>query len=141
MVVSVVFDGYIAKRNLTKRTNCQACKTALNASTSDVRGVDYLSKLSMCGLITHSMSLANYVTKRFAIMDVIELPIKVAEREAAEYILRQNECAKLFVCIDNIHWGEKFANRIVISIFYNNAQKLSAPKCSDRFQRKKTKTQ
>ena len=100
-----------------KHTNCQACKTALNASSCDVGEVDYLSKLSRGGLNIPSLSLVNYVAKSFAIMDVIEVPIKVsqfAEREAAEYILRLNECTKLFVCNDHIHWGERFANRIAI---------------------------
>ena len=62
MEVSVVIAGYIAKK-LKKRTNCEACKTALIASDCDLREVDYLSKLLRCGLITPSLSLSNYVAK------------------------------------------------------------------------------
>ena len=90
MEVSVVIAGYIAKK-LKKRTNCEACKTALIASDCDLREVDYLSKLSRGSLITPSLSLSNYVTKSFAIMDVVEVAIKesvFAEREAAEHILQ-----------------------------------------------------
>ena len=139
------------QKKLTKRTSCQACKTALNASSCDIREVDYLSKLSRGGLNTPSLSLANYVAKSFAIKDVIEVPIRVSkfsEREAAEYILRLKWMCKI-VCLQwHIHRGDKFANRIVVNIFYNNAQKHSlgsvrqnVVKDLKQRQRKKAKTQ
>ena len=78
-------------------------------------------------LVTSSHSLANYVAKSFAIMDLVEPSIRnseLPEKQAAEHILQLNECAKIIVCSGHIKWGEKFANRIVVNIFFNiNKQK------------------
>ena len=146
--VAVVIGGYIAKK-LIKRTGCEACKLSLVATAADIVENDYLSKLSRGGLITPSADLAHYVAKRFAMLDVVEGLIfesPLAERTAAEHILRLNEYPKSFMCESHHELGAKFCNRTVVNVFYNNEQKKlsgsvreKAVKSFKQRQRKKAK--
>ena len=128
--VSTVIGGYVQKK-LLNRTKCDKCKVLLKpvgAAAPDIPQ-KYLSILSRGGLITPSTSMARYVGKSFAILDVVEDSIHRAPysaRPLAEKILELNRMPLDFVCDAHGDWGMKFTNRTVINVFYNNRQKQSA---------------
>lgn len=127
--VSSVVGGYIQKK-LLKRTKCGKCNIILQPTSCNTLDVpqQYLSLLSRGGLITPSKSMAGYVSKSFAILDLVEDPIHRSSypaRKLAEKILSRNKMPGDFVCDEHYEWGTKFTNRIVANVFYNNRQKES----------------
>lgn len=123
--VSDVVAGYIAKK-VIKKTGCNSCNTLL-ALSDYVKDDTYLSKLSRGGLIVPSPSLSSYVAKCFAIMDIVDMPIrqsKFDERIAAEYILDCNDNPKDFICCHHVK-EIKYIHRIIVNSYNNNAQKIS----------------
>ena len=71
--VSTVIGGYVQKK-LLDRTKCEMCKVLLQPTGAAAPDVPqkYLSFLSRGGLITPSSSMATYVGKSFAILDLVE---------------------------------------------------------------------
>ena len=108
--VSTVVGGYVQKQ-LLSRTKCDECKKILKPSSSSTAPdvpQKYLYLLSRGGLITPSTSMAKYVAKSFAIMDVVEDAVHRSSyraRPLAEKILEMNKEKRDFVCKDCEKWG------------------------------------
>ena len=101
-----------------------------NSATAPHDPQKYHHLLSRGGLVTPSTSMAKYVGKSFAIMDLVEDPIHQSAyraRPLAEKILEMNNKEKKDFVGDTCEkWGVKFTNRMVVNVFYNNRQKQSA---------------
>ena len=124
---AVYVAGYVAKK-LIERSHCNICISILKASPNDLSHTEYLRNMSRGGLIIPSVKLVQHVSSGFSTLDLTDNLISKSEvpvRVAAEYILRLFSCKIDFVCPLHLEWGQKYANRIITNIFYNNMQKKS----------------
>ena len=126
--VSTTIAGYIA-RKLVKRTKCEPCKASLSVHDDELANDTYLSVLSRGGLFVPSKKIADFVSGCFAALDyisddLVRMPIPV--RESATYALEKYGPTCNFTCDNHVNWGFIFATKIVVNIFFNNAQKLAA---------------
>ena len=91
-------------------------------------GNKYLNRLSRGGLIVPSPALADFSCNGFAVLDYVDAIIqrysRVSVREAGQYVISKN-CPNVYMR-EHIEWGTKFATQIIVNIFYNNKQKLTA---------------
>ena len=125
--VAITLAGYVAKK-LLKRTKCDLCKIALLAQDLDLANNAYLTLLSRGGLVVPSKNLADFVCSSFAALDYTSkdiLTIPISARASATFVLKNYGPACYFTCNDHRNWGFNYASKIVINIFYNNAQKLT----------------
>ena len=89
----------------------------------------YLKLLSRGGLKIPSSSLLHYSASTFGMLQMLEPVLRrynVNERRACEHLFELY--APDFVCDEHCEWAGKIANRIIVNIFYNNAQKESKDK-------------
>ena len=121
--------GYIAKE-LTKRSNCDSCKSLLIASSMDLAENHYLKLLSCGGLIVPSAKLAEYTSHCFAIMDysynIVQAHGVRDGRTAYTQIFHRFSPQIDICCSKHNNWGLKFAAKIVINTFFNNKQTVSS---------------
>ena len=77
-----------------------------------------------------SPSLAEFVSNGFAILDSVDHKIitfqSISTRTAAEYVLKKYSQPVHFTYEDHVEWGMNYSIKIIIHIFYNNKQKISA---------------
>ena len=129
--VAYTISGYITKK-LLKRSKCQLCKMKLVTSKAEISKNHYLSLLSRGGLTVPSSEIAGFVCNSFAVLDVadkfIEKTTEIKRRAAAEFILKEFSTHFDFTRPEHVEWGEKFTNKIVVNIFYNNKQKRDSDK-------------
>ena len=128
--VSTTIAGYIAKK-LSKRSNCNSCKSLLIASSMELAENHYLNLLFRGGLIVPSAKLAEYTSHCFAIMYVYSYNIVQAHRvkdvRAAYTQIFDRFSLQIDICCSkHNNWGLKFAAKIVINTFFNNKQTLSS---------------
>ena len=126
--VAITIAGYVTKK-LVKRTKCEVCKVLLSVSNDELANDMYLSALSRGGLITPSKRLADFVCSSFAALDHTNDDIMsscIPVRQAATFVLQNYGPVCDFTCNEHKSWGFHFASKIVINIFFNNAQKLAA---------------
>ena len=93
-------------------------------------GNKYLNVLSRGGLIVPSPALADFSCNGFAVLDYVDAIIqrysRVSVREAGQYVISKYCPNAMFTCDEHIEWDTKFATQIIVNIFYNNKQKLTA---------------
>ena len=127
--VSTTIAGYIAKK-LSKRSNCDSCKSLLIASSMDLAENRYLNVLSRGGLIVPSAKLAEYTSHCFAIMDYSYNIVQahgVRDVRAAYTQIFDRFSPQIDICCSkHNNWGLKFAAKIVINTFFNNKQTVSS---------------
>ena len=77
-----------------------------------------------------SPALADFSCNEFAVLDYVDAIIqrysRVSVREAGQYVISKYCPNAMFTCDEHIEWGTKFATKIIVNIFYNNKQKLTA---------------
>ena len=126
--VSAAIAGYAARKVIVERSKCIECRKMALAS-SEIEEMEsennYLQKLSRGGLLVPATDLRHYIAKSFAILDLCQHLTRDAdlpERMAAEISLARNNFPITFLCKDHSTL-QKFLNRTVINVFYNNARK------------------
>ena len=129
MEVCALIGGYVIKSLLDKEKNskCVTCKTCLVDHGNEIN-TEYLRLVSRGGLRIPSLDLLEYTAQMFGILQLLEPVLRkytVNERSACEHIFQLFGPAPDFVCEDHNDWAGKIANRIIINIFFNNAQKES----------------
>lgn len=125
--VGTTISGYVGKK-LAKRSKCVHCKEMLNVRDEDLEHDTYLSLLSRGGLFVPSKKLAEFVCTCFAILDFVEEDILQLSRQitkAATYVLKNYGPPCEFCCNEHNDWGNKFATKIIVNIYFNNKQKQS----------------
>ena len=50
----------------------------------------------------------------------------ISTRTAAQYVLKKYSQTVRFTCKDHVEWGMHYSIKMIINIFYNNKQKISA---------------
>ena len=124
---AIYVAGYVSKK-LTERSKCDTCVLMLQASAKDLTNATYLDNMSRGNLTTPSSNLVQHVANAFYTLDLVDCLIiksQVPARIAAEHILQIFSDNSDFVCVSHLEWDEKYSNRIVTNIFYNNMQKES----------------
>ena len=120
-VIQIV-SGYIAKQ-LTEKTKCRQCINSLCGSKVEKNW--YFKILSRRGL---KIPFKDYVAFGFATLDLRDALLQQYccnnIRTGAETVLNTYSTDVLFTCADHIVWGQKWANKIMTNIFYNNKQKI-----------------
>ena len=120
-VIQVV-SGYIAKQ-LTEKTKCRQCINSLCGS--EVEKNSYFEILSRVEL---KIPFKDYVAFGFATLDLTDALLQQYccnnIRTGAETVLNTYSINVLFTYADHIVWGQKWENKIMTNIFYNNKPKL-----------------
>ena len=77
-----------------------------------------------------SPALADFSCNGFAVLDYVDAIIqrysRVSVREAGQYVISKYCPNAMFTCDGHIEWSTKFATKIIVNIFYDNKQKLTA---------------
>ena len=124
-----VVSGYIAKQ-LTEKTKCRQSINSLCGS--EVEKNSYFEILSRGVLKIPSAVLKNYVAFSFATLDLTDALLQQYccnnIRTGAETVLNTYCTNVLFTCADRIVSSQKWANKIMTNIFYNNKQKIKNSK-------------
>ena len=124
--VSTYIGGYIV-RSILGKEKCKICKTCL-VNHSNEEDMQYVCLVSRGGLRKPSVELSQYTSTMFGMLQIIDPIVRkssVGERTACEHLLKLFGPTPDFVCTEHNEWAGKVANRIIINIFYNNAQKES----------------
>ena len=127
--VSCHIAGYIAKKLKKRYGSC--CNQFLIASpiTSESLEYPYIETLSGGGLNVPSLSLANYVSTAFAILDFSYGAISrcgLPSQLEAETILKHvfNSFQTFFTCKAHESTVQTFTNRTIANIYLNNQRKV-----------------
>ena len=127
MEVATVVAGYISKK-LKERSKCETCITNLAGNKDGVDHDQYLNTLSRGGLTIPSSSLADFVRSSFALLDYVHGFIRVHNitevREVSTKILDRYAPRAAFTCEKHVVWGQKFATKPIINVFFNNQKKV-----------------
>ena len=112
-----------------KKPDCAECKKCLVDHGNELH-TEYLNLVSRGGLKVPSLELLHYTATSFGILDLIESLVRnsnVGERYACEHILKLFGPSPEFACNAEHHndIAAKVANRIIVNIYFNNAQKES----------------
>ena len=136
MEVVAYIGGYIIKSLLEAfdrqkpRVDCSLCKMFLLHHNNEIN-TEYLKLVSRGGLNIPSSSLLHYSASTFGMLQMLEPVLRrynVNERRACEHLFGLYGPEPDFVCDEHCEWAGKIANRIIVNIFYNNAQKESKDK-------------
>lgn len=127
--VATLVAGYISLC-LEKRSKCEQCKTMLKGSKDSLNDDHYLNILSRGGLTVPSVDLNEFVHSSFAMMDYAHKFIREHGiddvRAVATKVLDTFAPRATFTCDDHISWGQKFATKSIVNVFFNNLQKVDS---------------
>ena len=127
-VVQIV-SGYIVKQ-LKENTKCRQCINSLCGS--EVEKNLYFKILLRGGLKIPSTVLKDYVAFGFATLDLTDALVQQYccnnIPTGAKTVLNTYCTNVLFTYADHIVWVQKWANKIMTNIFYNNKQKIENSK-------------
>ena len=85
-------------------------------------GIEYTNLLSRGGLRLPANSLATYVCRSCAKLDLAKERLLLQHvRKAAEMILRRDSSIQTFMCEEHFHWGMA----AVTNIYFNNKQAIT----------------
>ena len=127
--VVLIVSAYIAKQ-LTEKTKCHQCINPLYGCEVEINS--YFDILLRVGLKIPSAVLKDYVAFGFATLDLTDALLQQYccnnIRKNAETVLNTYCPNILFTYADHIDCGQKWANKTMTNIFYNNKQNIENSK-------------